>query len=235
MKCTQWKRQVLSSRNAMVVAAAGLVLGVATFAYGGDETSANAVRQVKDRTIVSEESPKVELSVREGYRFIGTQQVNLYGLAEAEQYVFARQGRDNTVESFYWIQFEHFLPSNDRTYNYASKNTTQIGDLHFVYNVGSWPDYLAEMAGNPASDGAAIERLLEERHLSFPRRAAHVRMFHSPSADHRSELMIIYGEALPQDSAVPVRKKGVDLDTESPGSAQLLLEHARQGLIVQTR
>ena len=194
MKCTQWKRQGLSSRNAMVVAVAGLVLRVATFAYGGDGTSANAVRHVRGRTIVSEESPKVELSVRKAYRFIGTQQVNLYGLAEAEQYVFARQGRDNTVESFYWIQFEHFLPSNDRTYNYALKNTTQIGDLHFVYNVGSWPDYLTEMAGNPASDGASIERLLEERHLSFPHRAAHVRMFHSPSADHRSELMIIYGE-----------------------------------------
>jgi len=81
----------------MVVAVAGLVLGVATFAYGGDGTSANAVRHVRGRTIVSEESPKVELSVRKAYRFIGTQQVNLYGLAEAEQYVFARQGRDNTV------------------------------------------------------------------------------------------------------------------------------------------
>jgi hypothetical protein len=227
-------RQVLSSRNAMVVAAVGLVLVAATFAYGGDGTSAKAVRHVRGRTIVSEESPRVELSVRKGYRFIGTQQIDLYGVAEAEQYVFARQGRDNTVESFYWIQFEHFLPSNDRTYNYSSKNTTQVGDLHFVYNVGSWPDYRAEMAGNPASDGAAIERLLEKRHLSFPHRAAHVRMFHSPSADHRSELMIIYGEALPQDSAIPVREKGLNLDTESPDSAQLLFEHARQGLIVQT-
>jgi len=229
------KRQVLSSRNVVVVAAAGLVLGLAAFAYGADGTSADAVRHVKGRTIISEEFPKVKLSVRKGYRFIGTQQVNLYGLAEAEQYVFARQGRDNSVESFYWIQFEHFLPSNDRTYNYASKNTTLIGDLRFVYNVGSWPDYLAEMAGDPASDGVAIERLLEKRHLSFPRRAAHVRMFHSPSADRRSELMIIYGEALPQDSAIPVRKNGFDFDTESPGSAQLLLGHARQGLIVQTR
>ena len=228
-------RQILSSRNAMVVAAAGLVLGAATLAYGGDGTSANAVRHVRGRTIVSEESPKVELSVRKGYRFIGTQQINLYGVAEAEQFVFARQGRDNTVESFYWIQFEHFLPSNDRTYNYSSKNTTQIGDLNFVYNVGSWPDYRAEMARSPASDGAAIERLLEKRHLSFPHRAAHVRMFHLPSADRRSELMIIYGEALPQDSAIPVREKGLNLDTESPDSAQLLFEHARHVLIVQTR
>jgi hypothetical protein len=219
----------------MVVAATGLLLGIATFAYGADGTSAHAVRNVKDRTIFSEECPKVELTVGKGYRFIGTQQVNLYGLAEAEQYVFARQGRDNSVKTFYWIQFEHFLPSNNRTYNYGSKNTTQIGDLRFVYNVGSWPDYKAEMAGNPAPDGAAVERLLEQRHLSFPHRAAHVRMFHLPSADHRSELMIIYGEALPQNSAIPVRTKGLVLDTESPDSAQLLLEHARQGLVIRTR
>ncbi len=114
------------------------------------------------------------------------------------------QGRAATILSraSNWMQFEHYLPTNDRTYNYRSKNTTQIGELQFVYNLGSWPDYAAEMAGNPASDGAAIERLFEKRHLSFPHRAAHVRMFHSPSADHRSELMIIYGEALSQNSAI---------------------------------
>ena len=101
------KRQVVSNVKATVSAAAGLMLGLATLAYGSDGTNANAVRHVRGRTVFSEESPKVELSVRKGYRFIGTQQVNLYGVAEAEQYVFARQGRDNTVESFYWIQFDH--------------------------------------------------------------------------------------------------------------------------------
>jgi hypothetical protein len=226
------KRQILSTGSAMVLAATGLLLGLVTLADG---TTANTGRHVKGRTIVSDDSPRAELTVPKGYRFIGTQQINLYDVAEADQYVFARQSRDNTVESFYWIQFEHFLPSNNRTYNYASKNTTQIGDLHFVCNAGSWPDYLSEMASNPASDGAAIERLFEKRHLSFPHRAAHVRMFHSPSADHRSELMIIYGEALPQNSAIPVREKGLDLDKESPASAQVLLEHARQGLVIHTR
>ena len=121
------------------------------------------------RCAMSAAERSFQRSVRRGYRYIGTQRVDLYGVAEAEQFVFARQGHGNTVESFYWIQFEHFLPSNDRTYKYGSKNTTQIDDLHFVYNVGSWPDYAAEMAGNPASDGAAIERLFEKRHLSFSR------------------------------------------------------------------
>jgi len=227
-------RHVWSSRTTMVAAAA-LLLGVAAFAYGADETAAKPVRHVRGRTLFSEQSPRIQLSVRKGYRFIGSQQVNLYGVAEADQFVFARLGHDKSVASFYWIQFEHFLPSNDRTYKYGSKQTTQIGGLPFVYNVGSWPDYLIEMAKNPASDGAGIERLFETQHLSFPHRAAHVRMFHSPSADHRSELMIIYGEALPQDSSVPVRANGLDLETESPASAEALLEHARQGLVIHTR
>jgi hypothetical protein len=229
------KRQFLSSASAMVVAATGLLLGVATFAYGGDGTSANAVRHVRGRTIFSEESPKAELSVRKGFRFIGTQQVNLYGNAEAEQYLFARLGTDNIVERFYWIQFEHFLPTNNRTYNYDSTRTTQIGDLQFTYDVRSWPDFAALLTEDSASDGAAMERLLAKRHLSFPHKTVMVRMFHLPSADHRTELMIIYGEALPQDTAVPVRKDGVHLDMESPGSAKMFLEHARQGLVVQTR
>ena len=225
----------MSNSRAMSVALAGLTLGLATLTCGGEETSPSAVRHVKGRTVFSNQSPRAELSVRKGYEFIGTQQINLYGVAEAEQFVFVKQGRDKTVDSFYWIQFEHFLPSNNRTYNYGSKNTTQAGDLQFVYNVGSWPDYLAEMAGNSASDGAAIERLLEKQHLSFPHRAAHVRMFHSPSADRRSELMIIYGEALPQNSTIPVRKEAVDLGAESPDSAQVLLEHARRGLVIHAR
>ena len=125
-----------------------LMLVVATFACGSDGTSANAVRHIRGTTIFSNDSPRAELSVRKGYRFIGTQQINLYGVAEADQYLFAKQGHNNTVESFYWIQFEHFLPTNDKTYNYTQKHTTQIGNLHFVYNVASWPDYQAEMAQN---------------------------------------------------------------------------------------
>jgi hypothetical protein len=228
------KRQVLSSRNAMVVAAASLVLGVATFAYGGDGTDTRAVRHIKGRTIFSEESPKAKLSIRRGLRFIGTQQVNLHGNAEAEQYVFARSGRDNIVEQFYLIQFEHFLPTNHLTYDYASMRTTQIGDFQFNYDVKSMPNLGALLLEDQGSDGQAMEQLLAKQHLVLPHNTVMVRMFHLPSADHRTELMIVYGESLPQNTAVPVRNGGVPLDTESPSSAQMFLEHARQGLVAQT-
>ena len=160
---------------------------------------------------------------------------NLHGNAEAEQYVFARSGRDNILQRFYLIQFEHFLPTNNLTYDYASMRTTQINSLKFNYDVKSFPNLGALLMEDQGSDGAAMEQLLAKQHLLLPHNTAWVRMFHLPSADHRTELMIIYGEALPQNTAVPVREGGVQLDTESPDSAQMFLEHARQGLVVQTR
>jgi hypothetical protein len=39
-----------------------------------------------------------------------------------------------------------------------------------------------------------------------------VRLFHRPPPDHRTELMIMYGETLPEDSKVPLessRDEGV--------------------------
>lgn len=216
------------------VAALALFI-IAAFGQTTDTTNARPVRVIKGRTIFSQELPKAELTIAKGFRFAGTQRVNLYGNAEAEQYLFVKVGPHRTVRKFYWVQFEHFLPTNNRTYDYAPTRSVKMGKIEFIYDVKSWPDYAAMQAEDPASDGAAIGRLLAMRHLSFPRKTVRVRMFHLPSTDRRAELMIIYGEALPQDATIPVRQGGVELDTESPGSAQTFLQHARQGLIVRTQ
>lgn len=139
------------------------------------------------------------------------------------------------VEKFYWVQFEHFLPTNTRTYDYSPNRTTQIGEMTFIYDVKSWPDYSAMQLEDPQSDGAAVERLLAKHGLSFPKQAARVRMFHLPTPDRRSELMIIYGESLAENSKVPVRENGVELDKESPEAATVFLEHARGDLKIHLR
>jgi hypothetical protein len=229
------KRQVPPGRNTMLVAATCLVLGVGTLAYGSDGTNPSAVRHIKDRTIFSEEFPRARLSVRGDLRFIGTQNINIHGNAEAEQYVFSRSDRDNIVRQFYLIQFEHFLPTNHLTYDYSTIQTTHVGNLEFNYDVKSFSDIGPLLREDQGSDGQAMERLLESKHLVLPRNTVMVRLFNLPSADHRTELMIVYGEALPQNTDVPLRDGGVPLDTESPISAQKFLEHARQGLVVRTR
>jgi len=193
------------------------------------------LRTVRDNTIVSPELPKADLTLGNAFRYIGGQEVNLYSMAEAEQHLFVRGGSNGAIDAFYWIQFEHRAPSDSRTYNYQLGHSTDIGGLDFVYDEKAWPDYAAELVDDPASDGAAISRLLAKRNLKFPRRAARVRMFHLPAPDHRSELMIIYGEALPQDSTIPARKEGVDLIQETTPFAQELLADMRSNLTIRPK
>jgi hypothetical protein len=214
--------------------ALGLLL-LSSVTFGQDTTPATVprLRGVNGQTIVSKELPIAELTFGKRFRYFGGQRVNLYGNADAEQHLFAKVGRVGIAERFYWVQFEHFLPTNTRTYDYSPDRTTEIGGLRFIYDVKSWPDYEALQAEDPASDGCAIERLLAKHGLSFPKKTVRVRMFHLPTSDRRTELMIIYGEALPEHSEIPVRKGGVELDKESPESAQMFLEHARGDLIIR--
>jgi hypothetical protein len=71
--------------------------------------------------------------------------------------------------------------------------TTDIGGLQFIYDVKSFTDYTVTLR-DPRSDGAAIGSLFARHNLAFPKRAARVRMFHPPTPDRRTELMIIEGK-----------------------------------------
>ena len=190
-------------------------------------------REVHGQTILSKNLPAAELTLGKDFRYIGGQTVNLYGKCEAEQHLFVKAGEGGVVERFYWIQFEHFLSTNTQTYDYRAEQTTDIGGLQFIYDVKSWPDYATMQAEDPASDGAAMVRLLAQHNLAFPKRAARVRMFHLPTPDRRSELMIIYGEALPEGSEVPVGKEGVVLDKDAPEVARMILADARRDLAIR--
>jgi hypothetical protein len=190
--------------------------------------SAAPLREVRDRTIISKEFPEAELNFGKDFRYIGGQHVDLYGNADAEQHLFVKAGDSGTVERFYMVQFEHFFPTNKYTYDYPASRKMDIGGLQFIYDVKSWPDYAAMQIEDPASDGAAYSRLLAQHNLALPKKTARVRMVYLPTLDRRIELMVIYGEALPENSAVPVREGGVVLDEESPDSARMLLEDARR-------
>ena len=197
--------------------------------------TAQKLRTVQNNTIISPEFPKADLTFGPDFHYIGGQQVNLYGMAEAEQHLFVKASHNGVIDAFYWVQFEHRVPSDTHTYNYPADHTTDIGGLNFVYDAKSWPDYAVMQMEDPQSDGAAISHLAEKNNMKFPQRAARIRMFHLPTPDRRTELMIIYGEVLPEDSAVPLRKEAVDLMKESSAYAQKLLENLKSQLTIRTK
>jgi hypothetical protein len=223
------------NRNFFIFCLSAALLPAIAVAQAPSAPTSGALREVRGRTLVSKELPAAELTFGNDFRYVGGQQVNLYGNADAEQHLFVKAGPSGVVARFYWVQFEHFLPTNALTYNYKADRTTQIGSLQFIYDVKSWSDYAAMQREDSASDGAAIGRLLEEHNLAFPKEAVRVRMFYLPTADRRSELMIIYGEALPEGSKIPLAKDGVELDIRSPESAHKILEDARKDLNIRTQ
>ena len=222
-----------SSRNCtrltVIVSVALLVTEVGSHAHG------QSLRPVRNHTILSHELPRADLIFGTAFRYVGGQQVNLYGMADAEQHLFVKGGNNGIIDAFYWVQFEHRVPNDLHTYDYQLGHTTDIRGLSFVYDVMGWPDSAARQNQDPKSDGAAITRLLAKSKLKFPERAARVRMFHLPTPDHRTELMIIYGEALPEDTRVPLRKEGVDLMKESPTFAEKLLQDLKSQLTIRAK
>lgn len=185
-------------------------------------------RRVQNQTIISNELPAADLTFEKDFRYVGGQTVNLYGNADAEQHLFVRGPDSGPVQAFCWVQFEHFLPTNKMTYEYKSDRPTELGGLSFLSNVKSFPDYAGMQAEDSRSDGAAIARLLAQHGLAFPKRAVRVRLIHLPTPDHRTELMIIYGEAVPDDSTIPVRAEGLPLDDAFPEVSATVLEQARR-------
>jgi hypothetical protein len=84
------------------------------------------LRRVEGQTIFSKELPKDDLTFSKDFQYAGSQHLTLYGNAEAEQHLFVHASNDGDLERFYWVQFEHFLPSNSRTYDYSSNHKTKI-------------------------------------------------------------------------------------------------------------
>ena len=147
------------------------------------------------QTLTSASAPAATIAFDSAYEYVGGQRWDLYGLADAEQHLFVRPGKGRAVDALYWVQFERFLPTNEHTYDYAADWIVDIGGLDFICDARAHADY-AELNREPESDGAYAQLLLEQHGHAFPQAAGRLRAIHLPTPDRRSELMIIYAEAL---------------------------------------
>jgi hypothetical protein len=150
-------------------------------------------RLVVANQIVSPALPPVHISIDPSLTYVGGPRFELYGIALAEQHLFVRANAEHTIEHLVWVQFEGFLPDNQRTYRYPVTETVTLAGTAFIYDASSVAieDAIAE---RPDSDLAAVRDHLRAQGYEMPGKVWAQRFVYLIEPDNRHELMIIYGE-----------------------------------------
>ena len=156
------------------------------------------LREVKAGTLISTADPAASFTFDEAFPYAGGQTIDILKVAGAEQYFFIDAAADRSIRRFYWVQFEHYYPSNTDTYDYSGipQKPVALGRLAFMGDVRVSPDYFT-MDDRPGSDSKAAADFLRAKGFKLAGTFVSLRLFHLPDASKRRELMIIYGEVLP--------------------------------------
>jgi hypothetical protein len=150
-------------------------------------------RRVTANRLESPALPAVHISVDPSFTYVGGPDFELYGIAHAEQHLFVVADEQQAVRRLVWVQFEGFLPDNQRTYRYRVTQTVRLGGVPFIYD-SSTAVIEATIAERPDSDLAAACGHLQAHGYEMPEQVLAQRFVHLIEPDHRNELMIIYGE-----------------------------------------
>ena len=208
-----------------------VVFALSAILFAQQGGPAKLERQIQGQVLTSRSDPAVQITFAPQFKYAGGQRFLLYGVAEAEQHFYTQSDASGKIERFYWIQFEHYLPSNKHQYEYPSKRTLDLGGLTFIYDMAAFSDY-AGAKNNPESDAAKTRTLLKKAGLVLPAATARIRMVHLTDSSKRSELMIIYGEAL-NGKAPPNSDEGLEADDQLPELAASVRKHAMEGMKIE--
>ena len=151
-------------------------------------------RRVEANRIVSPALPPVQITIDSAFAYAGGPRFQLYGIAHAEQHLFVLADEQHTIRRLVWVQFEGFLPDNQRTYRYRVTQTVHLGGVQFIYDTSTVAVEPA-IAERPDSDLAAARDHLQAHGYRMPEEVQAQRFVHLIEPDKRNELMIIYGES----------------------------------------
>ena len=186
--------------GAVLVALVSMVAYVYWFDPGRRTTEpefSGLSRTVSGNTLISQNDPPVRLAFDERFEHIGGQKFILYGTAEVEQHFFVEEHPDGTLKSFFWIQFEGFLPDNNYTYDYSgSPLRLQIGEFDFYTDTAAGESNRFFRLGWPGTDGYLARKFAADKGYAMPDNYAYARLVHIPDEADRKELLIIYMEDL---------------------------------------
>jgi hypothetical protein len=160
---------------------------------------AGLTRQVHGDTLISGADPVARFVFAPPFQPAGGQAIDVVKVAGAEQYFFIDAAEDKSLRRFYWVQFEQYYPSNTYTYDFSQFRQTPVplGRLIFQGDVRVRANYFT-MDTRPGSDSKAAREFLLARGFKLDGTFATLRLFYLPDSTRRRELMIIYGERVPE-------------------------------------
>lgn len=183
-------------------------------------------RSVSGNVLSSPADPAVLMTFEEEYTYIGGQRFELYGTADVEQHFFVEEYSDGTLKSFFWLQFEGFLPDNDFTYDYTdSPLRSRIGDFDFFTDAEAGESSWTWRLGSPGTDSYLVREFLSDKGYKYPDEFAYARLVHIPDATSRKELLIIFIDDLePTGWTAEELREGGEHEDKWPGVEAAHLE-----------
>jgi hypothetical protein len=186
-------------------------------------------RTVQGNRLSSQREPKISITVPQALTYDGARRFVLYGVADCEIHIFAETDTDGGLKRLVWVQFEGYLPERpDAHYGYNSPRHANLGGLDFFVDLYPRANTDAVRAG---SDREQVDAMLAARGARTPAGMMYVRLVHLLNDSKRREVMIIYGEALPDQSvAAADLMAGGKRESAWPGMADALLARATQAI-----
>ncbi len=184
-------------------------------------------RKVESNTVVSTRDPNIRISIPASARYVGADRWVLYGVADCEVHVFVNADEKKIIQSFYWVQFEGYLPEKpNQRYDYAKDSKRVIDGLEFHLKARFGP---TSEKPEPGSDLEHVLKLVSAGGYKLPPDTMNVRLVYLPDASHRKELMVIYGEDMAStgfsSTNLMVSEK---IRPEWAGIADALIERAKK-------
>lgn len=186
----------MTTRRIKIFVSLGLLACAILFFNNQSFGQAGAKRLVKGRILTSDRMPEIRLKFGRKFKYAGSQSFILYNNSQVEQHYFIRADRRKNIRQIYTVQFEGFLPDNNKTYNYDSiKETISLGGASYLKNfIFGRPEN--EIRERPDSDTARRWKFLAEKGYILPAEAIGQRFVRLLDEAKRNEILIIYHEDL---------------------------------------
>lgn len=149
-------------------------------------------RKVKSNIVISDHDPSIQIKVPKTAQYVGADRWDLYEIADCEIHLFVEADKQKNVKSYYWIQFESYLPTKpEYSYDYKTGQSMSMAGLEFNVRARFGASSDQPKAG---SDLEHVLQLLAKNGYKLPADIINVRLVHLLDETKRKELMIIYGE-----------------------------------------